>query len=81
VSDTGSDLIDAPRYQILTRGDAGCDLVGAPPHLLVAGGDPNGDLVDATHYLLLTRGNSVEALSDRVWRHCIDLLLIERDGG
>jgi hypothetical protein len=67
-------LIDASRYLLLTRGDAGGDLVGAARH-------PGGDLVDATHYLLVTRGNPVDALPDRVERHCIDLLLIERRGG
>jgi hypothetical protein len=74
-------LIDASRYLLLTRGDAGGDLVGAARRLLLTGSDALGDLVDAKRYLLLTGADLVDALPDRVERHSIDLLLIERRGG
>src|SRR5258708_20095741 len=81
LSDTGGDLIDASRYLLLTRGDAGGDLVGAARRLLLTGSDTLGDLVDAKRYLLFTAPDLLHALPDRVERHSIDLLLIERRGG
>jgi len=69
--DTDDDLIDAIRGLLLTRGS----LLRVARHLLVMGsGDPGGDLVDAMHDLLMIRGDSVDALSHRVERRCVELL-------
>ncbi|HKD28181.1 MAG TPA: hypothetical protein VKC66_20025 [Xanthobacteraceae bacterium] len=76
--DTGDGLIDAIRGLLLTRGS----LVRVARHLLVIGsGDPGGDLVDAMHYLLVIRGDSVDALSHRVERRCVELLGRRRRSG
>jgi hypothetical protein len=76
--DTGDGLIDAIRGLLLTRGS----LLGVACHLLVMGsGDPGGDLVDAMHYLLMIRGDSVDALSHRVERRCVELLGRRRSSG